>query len=193
MQGVYTVERFQGNGKWGLRSVLGDILLEPKYDDVLGMRSEYVFVIMNKHKYGLYSIEKGLLVPPIYSGVHGNKSGKVLYVSKDYTNKWGLIDYDGNVILSPILYIYNNNFPDVRFVCRNSHYGDIYKFDNWYIVQGRYYSRIPDYKYNSRSYENKNNEWKKGDLYYPKNIPGRVNGDPNDPNRVHWNTNTGKY
>ncbi len=110
------------DGKKGLISADGRIIVYPSFDSYHSINSQELFVIKSNNKYGLLSITSGILVEPKYSSYKSVDSEELIYVKEN--NKWGLIDFSGKIILSPRYDL--KSFPKIEYLFTDETSGRIY-------------------------------------------------------------------
>lgn len=195
-----TCIRFKQDGKYGLKSPSGEILVKPEYDAIFGVHSEIVFVTKQNGKYGLLSIKTGVIHVPCYDDVHGCKTAQVLFVYDAELQRWGIIDYFGNVVLEPELYIRDEKFPQLFLVRFDKKLGAVYRCDDFTVAGGKMILKRRPGPGRSRSGIIKDRgyggpKWRgRGkNTGNSKSISGRTNGDPSDPYRQYWNANNRRH
>lgn len=196
-----TCIRFKQDGKYGLKSPSGEILVKPEYDAIFGIRSEIVFVTKQNGRYGLLSIKTGVIHVPCYDDVHGCRTAEVLFVYVAALQRWGIIDYFGNVVLEPELYIRDGKFPELYFVGFDKKLGKVYRCNAFTVAGGKMKpNRRPRPGRSGRTgiikdrgYSNPRWRGRRGNSGNSKSISGRTDGDPSDRYRQYWDANNRRH
>ena len=84
------------DGKYGVADVAGKIVLEPEYDEVRYDNLRKLYRVRKDKKYGVYFEASGFKTDVDYDRI---STDGAQYVTLIKDNKWGIIDYSGNVIL----------------------------------------------------------------------------------------------
>ena len=92
------------NGKKGISDAGGSIIIEPEYDGITNLSESNIILIKNE-KFGNFNSSSKKLITPKFSSVIQPIGGSYFKISTD--NSYGLIDEDGNQILS--------GYDDIRF------------------------------------------------------------------------------
>ena len=88
------------NGKYGLADIAGKIVLEPEFDEITYDNLRKLYRVRKDKKIGVYFEASGFKTDVVYDRI---STDGAQYVTLIKDNKWGIIDYSGNVIL-PIEY-----------------------------------------------------------------------------------------
>jgi len=92
------------NGKKGISDAGGSIILEPEYDGITNLSESNIILIKNE-KFGNFNSSSKKLITPKFSSVIQPIGESYFKISTD--NSYGLIDEDGNQILS--------GYEDIKF------------------------------------------------------------------------------
>ena len=110
------------NGKYGLISSKGELLIKPRFDSFREIGSAEFVVVLENYKYGLLSFSYGLLVEPRYDEIRRVQPEELLFVKEN--GKWGIIYFNGKELLPPC---YNlQGFPSIKYLFSNKNSGKIY-------------------------------------------------------------------
>lgn len=122
------------NGKCGLASADGKILLAPVYDGLYGIGSERAVVFREKGKYGLITTGGNILLESIYTNCRRVREIEALYLKN--SERWGIYTYSGEEILSPQLELFDP-FPPMTHLFSSRELGEVYRIDDQFIVLGK--------------------------------------------------------
>lgn len=83
--------------KYGAIKVDGNVLLEPKYDEILYQYEFQNFIVKSNDKYGIIDSNGQIKIPIIYNSLDILDRKSELYIVKNERNKYGVVDKNGNV------------------------------------------------------------------------------------------------
>ena len=83
--------------KYGAIKVDGNIILEPKYDEILYQYEFQNFIVKSNNKYGIIDSNVQIKVPIIYSSIEVLDRKLGLYIAKNERNQYGIVDGNGNI------------------------------------------------------------------------------------------------
>lgn len=90
--------QIQKGNKYGLAEDNGNILIIPQYKKLIEAGNGLLIAQNLKHKYGIVDVNGKIIIPFKYSQI--NTIGTKYFTAK-IKGKWGLYDYDNNIIISP--------------------------------------------------------------------------------------------
>lgn len=94
LQNILIVKKDQ---KYGVIDVSGNIILEPKYDNITYLSNTGDFLVESNKKVGILSSKKETKVQIMYNSIELMDSDAGLYLVKNDNNKYGVIDIKGNI------------------------------------------------------------------------------------------------
>lgn len=172
-QNILIVKKDDGKNKYGVIDTAGNIILEPKYDEIKYQSKTGDFLVEANGKLGIISNSKQTKVQIIYSSIETLDSDSGLYVVKNDKNKYGVIDANGNIKI----YIENDEIGmDISKFKENNIKNRYILMDNLIPVKKDKYwalydkegNRVTDYEYDSFGYIASNNKDALNLLVIPK-------------------------
>ena len=100
LKDILIVKKDHEKNKYGAIDVEGNIILEPKYDNITYQYNTGNFLVKSNEKYGIIGSNTQTKVPIIYTNLEilDNQTG--LYIVKNERNQCGVIDSNGNIKIS---------------------------------------------------------------------------------------------
>jgi hypothetical protein len=96
--------------KWGYINADGEVIIRPKYDDVLPF-SEGVAGVNYRGKWGIIDKNGAFIVKPSYMGIGTIINGKA--IARNFEGSYGLIDLEGKVIVK---FVYDDLRPSGSYM-----------------------------------------------------------------------------
>lgn len=97
LNNMLIVKKDNDKNKYAVIDVLGNVILEPKYDSILYLKNKDEFLVESNGKYGIISSNGQTKVQIIYNRIEMLDNDSGLYVVENDKNKYGVIDLNGNV------------------------------------------------------------------------------------------------
>lgn len=86
--------------KYGAINADGNVILEPKYDEIIYQYELENFIVKSNSKYGIIDSNAQIKVPIIYNSLEILDRKLGLYIVKNDRNQYGIIDGNGNIKVS---------------------------------------------------------------------------------------------
>lgn len=157
LQNILIVKKDDTKNKYGVIDVEGNVILEPKYDNITYLHNTGNFLVEVNQKLGILSSKGETKVQIIYSSIEILDNDEGLYVVKNDKNKYGVIDINGNIKI----YIENDEIgiDTSKFTENNIKNKYILvdnlipvKKDNYWGLYDKYGNQVVEYEYDSFGY-----------------------------------------
>jgi WG containing repeat len=119
--------KFRKKGKYGVADIKGNILLEPKYDNIRNYSID-AYEVQIGQKWGVVNGKGDILVQPTYYNVTFTDLPNVFVVTDTFKNKWGYSEErhglanEKSIILLPIRFANIIQIDSITFSARSSNY-----------------------------------------------------------------------
>lgn len=162
LENILIVKKEDGT-KYGVIDVQGNVILEPKYDNITYIHKTGDFLVESNQKFGIISSMRETKVSIIYSSIEILDSESGLYVVKNEKNKYGVIDSNGNIKI----YIENDDIGiDISKFKENNIKSQYLLVDNlipakkdgYWGLYDKNGNQVVDYEYDSFGYIASNNK-----------------------------------
>lgn len=157
LQNMLVAKKDNEKNKYGVIDIEGNIVLEPKYDSITYLANTGDFLVQSNEKVGIISSKREVKVPIMYSSIDLMDSDAGLYVVKNDSDKYGVIDTKGNIKI----YIENDEIGiDISKYKENNIKSRYILVDNlipakkgdYWALYDKYGKQVVDYKYDSLGY-----------------------------------------